>query len=135
MKLDVERSEGSPIPEEYAQAVSSGVGSLMQLFGLRSVKSDVRRNPHTAVAVVTDASVFDFAGPGIESYALSNAQAIASLAASAGIVGMSISDVSDDERSSLKAMWDEIPNSQPEAGRLAPPPDLNPDMQPIEVDL
>lgn len=135
MKLNVDNDKDSGIDGDYVQAVSAQLGAVMQLFGLQMVKLDVRRTPRTAVPIVTDAQPFGFADPSVVSTSIAVATPIAHLAAAAGIIGLSITDVSEEESNSMSSIWNKLPKQSDLPARLAPPPDLKPDMEPIEVDL
>lgn len=133
MKLDVDSDADYGMPLDYVQTVSSQLGSLMQLFGLRYVKSRVNRTPAFAVPVMTDARLFDFADESMTPFAMSVASWIASLASSVGISSLSLGSVSDEEKASLLSTWKKLP-SVAELKTVVSDGSV-PDMKPIEVDL
>ena len=136
MKLDVERIEGSSTPPQYSQMAANQIGQLMEVLGIKHMGVDLARGPSTTVVVVKEISPLDFVPPKLTAVAIGSAESLAKVMASVGISKLTISEVSRDERESLESAWrrsgvgEEDPNS-----RLAAPPDMNPDMQPVEVEL
>lgn len=135
MKLDIDRLSGVDMPDEYVQTVTGYVGTLMQAVGLQSLKCEIRGNPSFESVVVTSVVPFDFAPERMVSFSVSLAQSLASVAASVGVSSMSIADVSSDDRRTLMALWDSVPSFGKGSGRLVAPPELQPDMGEVEVDL
>lgn len=136
MKLDVDRVADATVTAQFSQLVANQVGQLMEVLGIREMKADVVDGGSTRVAVVNGISTFDFAPDKVASAAVCAASDLARVMAAVGIVRLSISGMSDRDRDSLLDAWSKSGMSEDRRGaRLAPPPDLSPDMEPVEIDL
>ncbi len=136
MKLDVDRDASSSATPQFSQLAANQIGQLMEILGIASMKVDLVEGGSTKVAIPNEIKALEFAPSKMASLAVCAAGDLAKVMAAAGLVRLTISNVSNEERDTLAKAWndsgmgDEDPNS-----RLAAPPDLNPDMSPIEVDL
>ena len=135
MKLDVERDSGARCPAAYTQMVANQMGQLMEVLGIASMKVDIADGASTRTAVPSEIRTLDFAPEGLSGISVCAASDLARAMAAAGIVRLSISGVSDDERRSLEGAWESAGVEGRAGSRLAAPPDMNPDMAPVEVDL
>jgi hypothetical protein len=136
MKLDVDRDASSTATPQFSQLAANQIGQLMEVLGIASMKVDVASGASTKVAIPNEIKALDFAPEKLASIAVCAAGDLSKVMAAVGIIRLTISSVSNEERGTLVKAWndsgmgDDDPNS-----RLAAPPDLNPDMSPIEVDL
>ena len=136
MKLDVDRDASSTATPQFSQLAASQIGQLMEILGISSMRIDLADGASTRVAIPREIKALDFVPGKISAIAVCAAGDLSKVMAAAGIVRLSISNVSNEERDTLAKAWNDsgMGDDDPNA-RLAAPPDLNPDMSPIEVDL
>jgi hypothetical protein len=136
VKLDVERDPASKADARFSTLAANQIGQLMEILGIASMAASVSEGASTKVAAATEARPLDFAPMAVAGIAMCAATDLCRVMAAAGILRLSISQVPDSERDSLLRAWSDAGMSDPDPNsRLAAPPDLNPDMSPVEVDL
>jgi hypothetical protein len=136
MKLDVDRDASSSTTPQFSQLAANQIGQLMEVLGIASMKVDVAEGASTKVAIPNEIKTLEFAPKKLSSVAVCAASDLSKVMAAVGIVRLSISSVSDEEKNTLVKTWNDsgFMDSDPNS-RLVAPPDLNPDMSPIEINL
>jgi hypothetical protein len=135
MRLEVDRAAGSSVSDRYTQTAAAQFGQLMEVLGIRLMRVSLARGAAATVAFADSVRAFDFAPPDIVAIAVSAAPDLARAMAAAGIVRLEISSVSDSERESLESSWRSASGGAARDSVPVPPPEIVPDMRPVEVDL
>ena len=138
MRLDISRITDRGCTPEYFQQAVNLLGQLMEMFGISCIKGVLANGISTKIGIVTDIGMFDFAPARIVELGTCMAADLGKSMLSLGASKLEILDVNDDEKAALTKLWNDsgLGISLPSSGmRLSPPPELVPDMKPIEVNL